>query len=304
MTDIATAFEANRSFLWGLAYRLTGSAADADDVVQTTFLRAMERPPRDRTRPWRPWLVRVAVNAGRDLLRRRRRRPYDGPWLPTPIEPEEGEPPSFEPVDADATPLARYELLESLSIAFLVALEALTPNQRAVLLLRDAFDYTVREAATALEMSEDNVKSTHRRARLRMAAYDERRSSDSAAATGEVLERFLGALARGDVPAVEALLAEDVVHLSDAGGEFASARAPVRGRARVARLYLGLAEKGRGRTGMALCRLNGQPAAVVAVQSDDRRSAPRLTLHVQLDPEGRICGLFTVLASAKLARVS
>jgi len=304
VTDIAAAFEAHRSFLWGLAYRLTGSAADADDVVQTTFLKAVERPPRDTSAPWRPWLVRVAVNAGRDLLRRRRRRPYDGPWLPSPIETPEGEPPSFEPVAPDATPLARYELMESLSMAFLVALEALTPNQRAVLLLRDAFDYSVRETARALEMSEDNVKSPHRRARLRMAGYDARHGSDPTAGTGPVLERFLRALAIGDVATVESLLAADVVHMSDAAGEFSSARETVRGRERVARLYLGLAEKGRGRTGMALRLLNGEPAALVDVASPAERTAPRFTLHAELDRQGRICGLFTVLATAKLARVS
>ena len=71
--DLAPVFEEHRSFLWALSYRLTGNAADADDIVQDSFLRALQRPPADRNRPWRPWLVRVAVNLGRDLLRRRRR---------------------------------------------------------------------------------------------------------------------------------------------------------------------------------------------------------------------------------------
>ncbi|MGH8006983.1 MAG: sigma factor, partial [Candidatus Binatia bacterium] len=78
-------FSAHKSFLWGLCYRLTGSAADADDLVQETFMRMLERPPARTDEPWRPWLVRVALNVGRDLLRRRKRRAYVGPWLPSPI---------------------------------------------------------------------------------------------------------------------------------------------------------------------------------------------------------------------------
>src|SRR6185295_12271247 len=88
---LSAAFAADRRFLWGLCYRLTGSAADADDLVQETFVRAMERPPPRTDEPARPWLVRVATNLGRDLLRRRKRRGYVGPWLPSPIETDAGD---------------------------------------------------------------------------------------------------------------------------------------------------------------------------------------------------------------------
>ena len=84
--DLAQAFESENRKIWALCYRMTGSAADADDLVQATFERALERPPRDTTRPWRPWLMRVAVNLARDGLRRRRRRVYKGPWLPEPFD--------------------------------------------------------------------------------------------------------------------------------------------------------------------------------------------------------------------------
>jgi RNA polymerase sigma-70 factor (ECF subfamily) len=134
----------------------------------------LQRPPRDRSRPWRPWLTRVALNVGRDLLRKRRRRRYEGPWLPEILPTgEETSPPSFEP--REAGPGARYDRLESVSLAFLLALEALTPAQRAVLLLRDVFDYAVRETAEALDLSEANVKTTHLRARRAMEAYDRER---------------------------------------------------------------------------------------------------------------------------------
>src|SRR5215813_13306039 len=96
---LETAFAEHRPFLWSLCYRLCGDAADAEDLVQETFVRALQHPPRRTDVPWRPWLVKVALNLGRDLLRRRRRRGYVGPWLPSPIETgDEVSPPSVEPV--------------------------------------------------------------------------------------------------------------------------------------------------------------------------------------------------------------
>src|SRR5262249_47728960 len=157
---------------------LTGSAADAEDLVQSTFERALLRPPKDLDRELRPWLVRVAMNLGRDLLRKRKRRPYKGPWLPSPLETgSEASPPSFElELPTGESPEARYDWLESVSFAFLLALEALTPTQRAVLILRDVFDYSVAETAAALGLSAANVKTSHHRARRAMAAYEAARA--------------------------------------------------------------------------------------------------------------------------------
>ena len=171
-TDHAALFADERRFVWALCYRMTGSAADADDLVQETFLRAIERPPARTDKPWRPWLVRVAMNLARDVLRRRRRFAQRQPWLPSPIETgDESAPPAYElPPESGSPTEGRYELLESVSFAFLLALEALTPGQRAVLLLRDVFDYCVRETADALGMNEPAVKTTHHRARRAMAA--------------------------------------------------------------------------------------------------------------------------------------
>ena len=217
---LAPVFTEHRSFLWALSYRLTGNAADADDIVQDTFVRALRRPPADRNRPWRPWLVRVAVNLGRDLLRRRRRRGgYEGQWLPSPIE---TEPPSHEPADEGRSPAARYDLLESVSFAFLLALEALTPMQRATLLLRDVFDYSAREAARALGISEASARTTHLRARRALAAYDARRrplTAEVQRREAAALQRFLACVTAGDVaewrPAGRGARA-----VSDSGGEF------------------------------------------------------------------------------------
>jgi RNA polymerase sigma-70 factor (ECF subfamily) len=303
---LADAFDAHRRYLWSLAYRLTGSAADAEDIVQETFVRALERPPARTDEPWRPWLVRVAVNLGRDLLRRRRRRGYPGPWLPAPVETGEADPPSFDPPDLAGLPSARYDLVESVSMAFLLALEALSPAQRAVLLLRDVFDYSVREAAEALDMSEANVKTTHLRARRAMAAYEAARrapSRDLRERTAGVLVRFLTALSEGDAATVESLLADAVKARTDAAGEFVAATVMVAGRQRVAQLLLGIAAKG-GRAYRAEMRmLNGLPAALLVADVAPPGRAPRSTFQVLLDAEGRIVEVLAVLASRKLTGV-
>jgi RNA polymerase sigma-70 factor (ECF subfamily) len=298
--DLAAVFRAERRFLWALCYRLTGSAADADDLVQETFSRALARPPERTDAPWRPWLVRVALNLGRDLLRRRRRQPYRGPWLPAPIDTgDESSPPAHEPAvtGADGRPLTtegRYDLLESVSFAFLLALEALTPRERAVLLLRDVFDYSVEDAAAVLDLSPANVKTTHHRARRAMRSYDRTRcvpTRERQERTRRALERFLAALASGDRPTVEALLAPDVRAVADAAGEAPAARVPVVGAARVAKLYANLAARYYRGGPLAWRMLNGLPALV----------APGYVLRVDVDAEGRITTVHSILARRKLA---
>src|SRR6516165_8518747 len=91
MSVPAKVYDDNKRFLWGVCYRMTGNAADAEDLVQETFVRAMEKPPRDTNEPWRPWLLRVAINLSRNQLRRRRQRGYEGQWLPSPIPTEQAE---------------------------------------------------------------------------------------------------------------------------------------------------------------------------------------------------------------------
>jgi RNA polymerase sigma-70 factor, ECF subfamily len=297
--DVEREYAAHRSFLWGLCYRLTGSAADADDLVQETFVRALSRPPARRDAPWRPWLVRVALNLGRDLLRRRRRRRYEGPWLPSPLETED-VPPAFEPA-AEGNPAARYDLVESLSFAFLVALEALTPAQRAVLLLRDVFDYSVRETAAALRFTEAKVKTSHLRARRLLATYDSScRLNPTVAGAEEILPRFLACLQTGDVPGAESLLAQDVLLLSDGGGEFVTALQPVRGRDKVLRLVLGLAAKRILPSSVRFTRLNGGPGVVLDFAGARPPLPPRVVWECRQDAEGRIAEFFWVSASRKL----
>jgi RNA polymerase sigma-70 factor, ECF subfamily len=300
-------FDEHRRFLWGLSYRMTGSAADADDVVQDTFVRAIEHPPRRTDEPLRPWLVKVALNLSRDVLRRRKRREYVGPWLPSPIDTtDEQAPPSHEPVVDGRTLEERYDLLESVSMAFLVALERLTPRQRAVLLLRDVFDYSVKETADALDLSEPNVKTTHHRARLAMASYDaERRvpTADVQDASRRALFQFLERLQANDVAGVEALLAEDAKTTTDGGGEFRSALRTILGRDKVARFFLAVANVGEGKTAR-LVTLNGLPAVVVDVAIAPPRVAPRSVLQVDVDADGRIRHVYVVSATPKLEGIS
>lgn len=301
---ISGALVEHERFLWGVCYRMTGSAADADDLVQETFLRAMERPPPRTEEPLRPWLVRVAVNLGRDALRRRKRRAYVGPWLPAPIEGDEVA--AFE-VEGEGGSEGRYDLMESVSLAFLLALEVLTPNQRAVVLLRDVLDLSVREAAEALGRTEANVKVIHHRARQALAPYEAQRDATRptpavARSTEEALRRFIVALGAGDEAALATLFAKDVASLSDGGEEFLAAKVVVAGAARVARLFLGLARKTSPVERLAFRVMNGAPA-IVAERTARAGEAPRFVLACDVDAAGKITRLYSVLATDKLTKV-
>jgi len=305
---IERAFLAHQRALWGMLYRLTGSAADADELVQDTFVRALERPPADLDASLRPWLVRVAMNLGLDALRKRRRRRYTGPWLPSPIESSDEEPlPSFEPAIAGGeTTEGRYDLLESVSMAFLVALEALTPRQRAVLLLRDVFDYSIEETAQALAMGAANVKTTHHRARRAMAAYDAARTSitrEKRNAARTAVEQLIAGLANRDLVMIESTLTAGVRSISDGGGEFVSALRPITGARNVARFFLGISDDPALEYRAELRVLNGLPGLVVRVGNAGARRAPRLVLTVDVDADGKIRELHTVAATRKITHI-
>ena len=303
-------FRENRGLLWGLGYRMTGSAADADDVCQETFVRLMQSPPADTSEPLRPWLVRVAINLSRDVLRRRRRQEYTGQWLPAPFETENNEDasPPFDPAAAGAgagNPSARYEMLESVSFAFLLALELLTPTQRAVLLLRDVFDFNVAEAAAILRLTEANVKTTHHRARKVMREYEEKRfvpRKSLVEKTGRVVAQLVELLTKRDTDGAARLLAAGVVSLSDGGGEFYAAKVPVVGREKVA-LFLSNLYRVTGELAAEtrVVELNGTYGFAVERQSVPPGVAPRLAVLFQLDGAGLIDRLYFVLASRKLA---
>lgn len=302
--QLETLFRAQRRRLWGLAYRLTGSAEDAEDVVQESFVRLMAQPPEAPVADLGPWLKRVTTNLGIDALRRRRRRNYVGPWLPSPVE-TSGDEWQGAQASEDADPEVRYGLVESVTYAFLLAVEALGPRQRAVLLLRDVLGCSARETADLIGASEGNVRVLHTRARTALAAYDRSRcipTPELQARHRGALDRFLDCLLAQDASGLETLLAESVHTVTDAAGEYTALATPLAGRARVARFYLATALQRRGPgTHIEVRLVNGLPAALITLERPVRRQAPRTLLRCELDDEGQICAVHTVLAPRKLA---
>ena len=293
--------------LWGLAYRLTGSCEDAEDVVQETFARLLAQPPRGASDALPAWLARVATNLGIDALRRRRRRAYVGDWLPEPVEGDDAlwlETARGESADAET----RYGLLESATFAFLIALEALGPRARAALLMRDVFGYSAAEAAEVLGTTPGNLRVLHLRARRATQAYDRERcvpTPELRLRHRQALERLLGCLLAENASELEALLAESVRTTTDAAGEYTALAAPMQGRARVARFYL-RATRSRRESGPSfrIVEANGLPAALISLARPVRRQAPRTLLRCELGADGRIAVIHGVLAPRKLGRVA
>lgn len=298
------AFAAHRRALWALAYRMLGTASDAEDAVQDAFLRAMERPPADVGRPWRPWLVTVLMNRCRDRLRRRRRRGYPGPWLPSPLDTSHPEDLATDSLFASAgpSPEARVELLESVSMAFLVAAEVLTPQQRAVLVLRDVCDCSGAETAELLGMSVGNVKVTLHRARRALEAADPERPRPSPAqslAAMEVIGRFAAAIQAGTREALQEVIAEDAVLLSDGGGVVHAANRPVHGATTIAAIYHGLARR-TGEASWQVATVNGLPAVVIDIADPPRGWSRRSVLTLVPDADGKVARVYSVVAPAKV----
>ncbi|MEX2207637.1 MAG: sigma-70 family RNA polymerase sigma factor [Myxococcota bacterium] len=292
-------FAEQRARLFGLAYRLTGSAEDAEDAVQEAFVRLLEGGTSLAAGERAFWLVRVTTNLAIDALRRRKRRAYVGPWLPSPVD---------AAGDIDEAADARYDRLESATFAFLVALEALGPRQRAVLLLRDVVGAPAREVARILALSEANVRVIHTRARRAMETYDRSRCAPTAelqARHRAALEGFLGALLAQDVSALEAWLAESARTVTDSAGNYTALASELEGRARVARFYVQAARNRQTGEPRAEIRiLNGLPALVIRLGRPVRRQAPLTVIGLELDGEGRIARVLTVLATRKLAALA
>jgi RNA polymerase sigma-70 factor (ECF subfamily) len=197
-------------------------------------------------------------------------------------------------------------MLESVSFAFLIALEALTPSRRAVLLLRDVFDYSTEETARALACTEASVKVTLHRARRAMRDYDKERTKPDAARsemTRRALEQFLLYLNSRDVKGLEKLLTAEVVNISDGGGEVAAALRPIHGRDKVIRLVTKLAEHYGASIDVSFQVLNGLPAVVIRGIDSEPSRASRFTMHCEINGAGRIRKLLTVLAPSKLRMI-
>jgi RNA polymerase sigma-70 factor (ECF subfamily) len=237
MTEAALleSFDRHRRLLFTVAYQMLGSVADAEDVVQDTWLR-WSAADRDDVDDGRAYLVRIASRLALDRLRsaRSRRETYVGPWLPEPLATE----PAAEPDPADAA-----ELGEQISLALLVVLETLSPVERAVFVLREVFGLPTAEVARVLGRSEAAVRQLAHRAREHVEARQPRFDTDRRAQR-EVTEQFFAAIAGGDVDALIAVLSPGVVLVSDGGGKVSAARRPILGAEKVARFIVGIAAKG------------------------------------------------------------
>jgi RNA polymerase sigma-70 factor (ECF subfamily) len=232
-------FQRMRPQLLGVAYRMLGSVADAEDALQDAWLR-WDRADLAQVENQEAYLTTVTARVALDHLRRAqaRRESYPGSWLPEPV--------SYEP-RPDRDPEAAVELADSLSMALLVVLETLSPLERAAFVLREIFDRPYAEVAAALGRSEAAVRQLVHRARDRVDEGHARYRAD-VAVHGRVVEEFLAACETADIDGLMGLLAPDVVMISDGGGQARAPRLPVSGRDNVARLLAGIS----GRTDSAM----------------------------------------------------
>lgn len=237
-----------RPKLLAVAYRMLGSAADAEDAVQDAFLR-YHRHAAGVVSP-EGWLVRTTTRLCLDRLRAAKREEYVGQWLPEPV------PQSWPGAAGDTV-----ELAESLSVAFLVLLETLNPPERAAYLLREVFGYDYAEIADLIGKTPENARQIAARAKKRLDAR-ERRFAPPDGRADELAGRFFAACRSGDVAAVEAMLASDVVLYSDGGGKAFAARRPVEGVRRVANLLAVVFRKLGAVGDLTVTTVNGRPGVV------------------------------------------
>lgn len=285
--DIAL-FERHRNRLFGLAYRMLGTPADAEDVLHDAWLRLQAQDSAALDDP-EAWLVTVTTRLALDRLRRAKaeREHYAGPWLPEPLAPDSERP--------DAV----LERDESLTLSFLLLLERLGPEERAAFLLHEVFDYGHAEAAAILGIGEDACRQRVHRAKARLREGRPRFHVDEAAQR-RLLQRFVEAMRAPSMQTLQALFAEDAVHISDGGGVARATLHPLHGAERLARLYLQLARNAEGHdVRFETATLNGAPALFMY-------EGTTLTTAMWIECEGegeRIAAIHALRHPGKLARL-
>jgi DNA-directed RNA polymerase specialized sigma24 family protein len=296
----ADAFSTQRQFLWDLCYRVTGAVGDADMLLRDCFAECVEHPLVEPDIDWRPHLVRSAAMLAMDLLRHRKRRHYLGAWLPSPIE--TGSATSQAPRSLAANG-ARYDMVESGSMGFLKALEALEPRERVVLVMCDAFGFHVQETASTLDFTSASVRGLLQHARRKMQPYDAAHDAPTREVQAQVaalLRDCLTHLQGFDAPRLEKILALDAQALFDSGGEFVAPSGSVFGSSTVAKVLTKFA-RGMGPISFSFRMLNGLPAALG--QSQGRaRWAKHFVLSIDAR-EGLVSEVHVILATAKLTAV-
>src|SRR5260221_3093110 len=259
MTDVDL-FQANRTALFGVAYRMLGSATDAEDVLQDAWLRYSAAQPAE-LRSVKAYLTTIVTRLCLDRLKsaRNTREEYVGPWLPEPVATDDRRQPEHALSQA-----------ESVTLAFMVLLETLSPEERAVFLLREVFDYEYDEIAEMLETSAANCRQLFHRAKGRIAE----RKPRFRAAIGEkrpLVERFVRAFSEGSEAGLTSVLAEDIGFWSDGGGKVLAARRPIFGREHVVSLLMGFRRTAPAigvpleSVTLDIVEVNGEPAVLLRV---------------------------------------
>jgi RNA polymerase sigma-70 factor (ECF subfamily) len=287
LTTMTDAFEEHRNLLFAVAYRMLGTAADAEDAVQDAWLR-WSSGDRSGVADPKAYLVRITTNVALDRLRsaQARRETYVGPWLPEPML-------TSPDVAEDA------ELSESVSMAMLVVLETLSPLERAVFVLKEVFGYPYAEIAAALDRSEASVRQLGTRARKHVEARRPRFEAGGAERRAAT-ERFLDAVLGGDINRLMEVLAPDVALWSDGGGKVRAPRRAIFGADKVGRFLggiRGVAYQGVAAGDMRFERVevNGEPAIVVAGPD-----GPISAVTVDIDPSGQVQTIHLVANPDKL----
>lgn len=263
-------FSTHRAHLFGVAYRMLGSVAEAEDVVQEAFVRWSAVPP-GSTRSPAAYLTTVTTRLAIDRLRsaQHRRESYVGPWLPEPLLAVGDEP-------GDAA-----ELADSLTTAFLVLLEQLNPVERAIFLLHEVFGYAYDEVATVVERPASTCRQIGSRARARLAEQRRPRFLPAPAEGDRLLAAFATAATAGDLDGLLEVLSADVVLWSDGGAERHAARRPVVGASRVARLVANIAHQLPADSTFDMVHINGDPGLVISTSE-----GPTGALSVEVGAEG------------------
>ncbi|MCW3844235.1 RNA polymerase sigma-70 factor [Micromonospora yasonensis] len=284
MDSATEAFLAHRNLLFTVAYEMLGSAADAEDVLQETWLRWVG-VDLDTVRDQRAYLVRITTRQALVRLRtlRRRKESYVGPWLPEPLltTPDVAE---------------DVELADSVSMAMLLVLETLAPTERAVFVLREVFDVDYDEIAEAVDKSTAAVRQIAHRARVHVAARRPRGVA-SAAETRDALDAFQRAVETGDLQHLLDVLAPDVVFLGDGGGVVQAVPKPVVGADKVARLLTAGRNKIAAVVSLQPAHVNAYPALILRLDGEIDT-----VIAVRID-DGLVTGLYAVRNPEKLSRV-
>ncbi|MFC4140089.1 MULTISPECIES: RNA polymerase sigma-70 factor [unclassified Microbacterium] len=284
LDDALAVFDEHRRHLFGIAYRMLSTVADAEDILQETWIRWQNT---DRTQVQEPvaFLTTITTRLAINFLQsaHSRRETYIGPWLP-------------EPVNTEDDPALGAERAEALQFAILLTLEKLTPTERAAYILREAFDYPYPRIAEVISSSVVNARQLVSRARAHLSAP--RTTSVDSVAQRRLLEAFLAAAQKGDAQELEALFAADVVSYTDGDGAKLAARIPVIGRSRVAKFVAAFAHHfWIGKT-IEWVQVNGQPAATL------REHGKVTTMVTVTTSSAGILQLLWVMSPQKLLRLN